>query len=83
MGQPTLRPVAAQRARPFRPVLHRKEAFLHPNHPLVEKFARLTKPEDDHGLLTDPAGIGTRAGWEARLTEMGFVLRGHRLCRKR
>jgi hypothetical protein len=56
---------------------------LRPDHPLFEKFARLTKQEEDHGLLTDAAGIGTRAGWEARLTEAGFVLRGHRLCRRR
>jgi DNA phosphorothioation-associated putative methyltransferase len=64
------------------PILHRKETFLNPDYPLFEKFARLTKQEEAHGLLTDPAGIGTRAGWNARLTEAGFVLRGHRLCRK-
>jgi hypothetical protein len=29
------------------------------------------------------AGIGTRAGWEARLCETGFMLRGHRLVRRR
>ena len=32
-------------------------------------------------LFADPAGIGTRAGWERRLSEAGFVLRGHRLLR--
>ena len=69
----------AQSANP--PILHRKETFLHPDQPLFEKFARLTRQEEAHGLLTDTAGIGTRAGWEARLNEAGFVLRGHRLCR--
>jgi DNA phosphorothioation-associated putative methyltransferase len=64
------------------PVLHRKETFLQPTHPLHGKFARLTRREERHGLLTDPAGIGTRAGWEARLRQAGFVLRGHRPTRR-
>src|SRR5262245_57071114 len=53
------------------PVLHRKEAFLHPDHPLHARFARLTRQEEEHGLLTDPATIGTRLGWQARLHETG------------
>ena len=64
------------------PVLHRKEAFLHPGHPLHARFARLTRQEERHGLLDDAAGIGTRAGWEARLREAGFQLRGHRLVKQ-
>jgi hypothetical protein len=63
-------------------VLHRKETFLHPEHPLHEKFARLTRQEEQHGLLSDGAGIGTRGGWEARLQDAGFALRGHRLVRR-
>jgi DNA phosphorothioation-associated putative methyltransferase len=64
------------------PILHRKEAFLHPEHPLHEKFARLTRQEERHGLLSDTARIGTRAGWEARLREVGLALAGHRLVRR-
>jgi DNA phosphorothioation-associated putative methyltransferase len=63
------------------PVLHRKEAFLHPEHPLHAKFARLTRQEEEHGLLTDPAAIGTRLGWQVRLRAAGWALRGHRLVR--
>jgi DNA phosphorothioation-associated putative methyltransferase len=63
------------------PVLHRKEAFLHPDHPLHAKFARLTRQEEEHGLLTDTATIGTRLGWQARLRAAGWTLRGHRLVR--
>jgi DNA phosphorothioation-associated putative methyltransferase len=63
------------------PILHRKETFLHPGHESHAKFARLTKQEEAHGLLTDTAGIGTRDGWEARLRERGFRLKGHRLVR--
>ena len=63
------------------PVLHRKETFLEPSDPLYPKFARLTSQEERNGLLDDTATIGTRAGWEARLAERGFELRGHRLVR--
>jgi DNA phosphorothioation-associated putative methyltransferase len=64
------------------PVLHRKEAFLHPGHPLYAKFARLTRQEEAHGLLDEAASIGTRAGWDERLRHAGFALRGHRLVRR-
>jgi DNA phosphorothioation-associated putative methyltransferase len=60
------------------PVLHRKDSFLHPEHQLHAKFARLTAQEERHGLLDDPSGIGTRDGWARRLTEHGFALKGHR-----
>jgi DNA phosphorothioation-associated putative methyltransferase len=65
------------------PILHRKEAFLHPDHPLHGKFARLTRLEERHGLLDEAATIGTRAGWEARLRQSGLRPRGHRLVTAR
>jgi DNA phosphorothioation-associated putative methyltransferase len=63
-------------------VLHRKEAFLHPDHPLRAKFERLTRQEEERGLLGETARIGTRTGWEERLRERGFTLKGHRLVRR-
>jgi len=63
------------------PVLHRKEAFLLPEHDLQAKFARLTAQEEKHGLLDEPSGIGTREGWSRRLSERGFAVKGHRLFR--
>jgi DNA phosphorothioation-associated putative methyltransferase len=69
----------AQSANP--PILHRKETFLHQGHPLYAKFARLSEQEERHGLLADAATIGTRSGWEGRLREVGFALRGHHLVR--
>jgi DNA phosphorothioation-associated putative methyltransferase len=63
------------------PILHRKESFLSPDHPLHEKFARLTAQEEKHGLLDDASGIGTREGWARRLSERGYSLKGHRLMR--
>jgi DNA phosphorothioation-associated putative methyltransferase len=63
------------------PVLHRKDSFLSGDHPLHEKFARLTAQEEKHGLLDEPSGIGTKDGWSKRLVERGFALKGHRLVR--
>ena len=63
------------------PILHRKETFLHPAHPLHAKFARLTQQEEKAGLLDDPSRIGTRTAWLARLEAHGLTLRGHRLLK--
>ncbi len=35
------------------PVLYREETFLPAEHPLRERFARLTRQEEEHGLLDD------------------------------
>ncbi|MEI7686912.1 MAG: DNA phosphorothioation-associated putative methyltransferase [Planctomycetota bacterium] len=70
----------AQSANP--PILHRKETFLAADHPLREKFARLTNQEEQHGLLADTATIGTRAGWEERLRVTNLALKGHRVVRQ-
>ena len=50
---------------PNPPVLHRKETFLLPDHPLHARFARLSAQEEKHGLLSETASIGTRDGWSA------------------
>lgn len=63
------------------PVLHRKETFVGLGYPGRGKFARLTEQEERHGLLADPATIGTRDGWNNRLQDVGWTLRGHRLVR--
>jgi DNA phosphorothioation-associated putative methyltransferase len=71
----------SQRENP--PILHRKESFLHEDHPLRKKFARLTLQEEKAGLLDETASIGCRDGWNQRLFDRGFAIRGHRLVRKR
>jgi DNA phosphorothioation-associated putative methyltransferase len=63
------------------PVLHRKDSFLDPEHPLRAKFARLTAQEERYGLLKDASWIGTREGWVKRLAERGVVLKGHRVVK--
>lgn len=61
------------------PVLHRKETFVAADHPKRATFAKLTAAEEKAGLLGEPSGIGTRDGWQRRLSEKGFSLKGHRL----
>ena len=51
------------------PILHRKEAFLPPGHPLVARFARLTRQEESTGCSTRrrrsaPARAGN-GGWRS------------------
>jgi DNA phosphorothioation-associated putative methyltransferase len=61
------------------PILHRKELFLAPGHPLRAKFARLTEFEEKKGLYEDSATIGTRDGWNEKLAAKKLYLKGHRL----
>ncbi|CAM8620785.1 dnd_rel_methyl, DNA phosphorothioation-associated putative methyltransferase [Acidimicrobiia bacterium] len=62
------------------PVLHRKETFVPSDYSGREKFARLTRQEENHGLLNSNT-IGTQNGWHQALAESGFETRGHRLVR--
>ena len=68
------------RGRANLPILHRKETFLPPEHPLHGKFAKLTRQEEAAGLLDDTARIGFRLNWERILAESGFGFKGHRLA---
>ena len=64
------------------PVLHRKETFLTPDHPLYQHFADLTQQEEVLGLLDQSRSIGTRQGWEERLRQYGVQMEGHQLVRQ-
>lgn len=61
------------------PILHRKETFLPPEHPLHRKFFKLTQQEEAAGLLEDTARIGFSINWERILAEKGLGFKGHRL----
>ena len=61
------------------PVLHRKETFVMTDYPLYEKFAKLTRQEENWGLLDKTSTIGTRKGWQKCLKEHCAELRGHRV----
>lgn len=64
---------------PNPPILHRKEAFLPPEHPQREVFAALTKAEEAAGLYEETATIGFRLNWERLLRERGVAIEGHDL----
>ena len=67
---------------PNPPILHRKELFVHADHPQRAKFSRLTAAEEKAGLLDDTSRIGLRTGWEETLHRSKIALRGHRLVRR-
>jgi DNA phosphorothioation-associated putative methyltransferase len=63
------------------PILHRKETFLSPYHPLYSKFAKFTKSEEKAGLLSETKMIGNQRGWEQRLEACGVTIKHHRVIR--
>ncbi len=63
------------------PILHRKETFISPDHPLYSKFAKFTKSEEKAGLFSETKTIGNRQGWERRLQECGVQIKNHRVVR--
>ena len=65
------------------PILHRKEDFLTDEHPLRDKFARLTRVEESWGLYANPSEIGHQQAWERLLERYGLRFRGHRLVRRK
>jgi DNA phosphorothioation-associated putative methyltransferase len=59
------------------PILHRKETFVTPDYPLYEKFAKLTRQEEERGLLDNTKTIGTLKGWEQCLVEHLTEIQGY------
>lgn len=66
-----------------RPLLHRKEEFLHPDDPDVPKYRRLTAAEVRAGLYQNPTVIGLENNWAAELERCGVTLRGHRVVKRK
>ena len=61
------------------PVLHCKDAYILPDYPQYEKFAKLTKQEESWGLLENMRDISLWQGWQQKLKEYCAELQGHRL----
>lgn len=61
------------------PLLHQKDLLISPDYPLYEKFAKLSRQEEDWGLLEDWKQIGTRQGWQQCLEDHCAELKGHRV----
>ena len=62
-----------------RPILHRKELLVSPDHPRHEMWARLTRIEETKGLFENTDRIGLKNGWNEVLSQKGLYLKGHRL----
>jgi DNA phosphorothioation-associated putative methyltransferase len=61
------------------PVLHQKDLLVKSDYPLYEKFAKLSRQEEDWGLLDNWKAISDRNGWLKCLEEHCAELRGHRV----
>ncbi len=61
------------------PVLHQKDLLVTSEYPHYEKFAKLSRQEEDWGLLEDWKRISDRRGWRSCLEEHCAELKGHRV----
>ncbi|XHX78445.1 MAG: DNA phosphorothioation-associated putative methyltransferase [Stenomitos frigidus ULC029] len=61
------------------PLLHQKDLLVAPDYPGYEKFAKLSRQEEDWGLLEDWQQISERRGWQKCLEEHCAELKGHRV----
>ncbi|MGF1480469.1 MAG: DNA phosphorothioation-associated putative methyltransferase [Cyanophyceae cyanobacterium] len=61
------------------PILHQKDALVTQNYPHYERFAKLTRQEQDWGLLDDLNAISHRQGWLRCLAAHCAQLQGHQL----
>jgi len=60
-------------------VLHRKDAHVTTDYPLYKKFAKLTKQEENWGLLDNMQVITKHQGWLQCLENNCAELQGHRV----
>jgi DNA phosphorothioation-associated putative methyltransferase len=63
------------------PILHRKETFVTSNYPHYQKFAHLTKQEEELGLLDHTRFIGTLQGWQKVLDDKGVTIIDHHVIK--
>lgn len=61
------------------PLLHQKDLLVAPDYPGYEKFAKLSRQEEDWGLLEDWKQISDQRGWLKRLEDHCAELKGHRV----
>ena len=56
------------------PILHRKETFLKPEHPLASTFREITEEGERAGLYRSPKTIGFKKNWERLISRKGYAL---------
>lgn len=66
------------------PILHRKETFLNPDDKNYHKYSKLTKQEEDAGLLDSVIThrIGFKKYWDELLEKKGLTIINHQLKSK-
>jgi hypothetical protein len=62
-----------------KPILHRKETFLQPDHERVPEFERLTEQAEALGLFEETNRIGWSRYWQTLLDDKGYRVGGNRL----
>ncbi len=63
------------------PILHRKETFLLPNHPMIPFFQELTREGEAIGLYRNSKFIGFKKNWHELIKKQGYKLMNGRLIR--
>ncbi|MEA5617931.1 DNA phosphorothioation-associated putative methyltransferase [Cronbergia sp. UHCC 0137] len=61
------------------PILHQIETLVTPDYPQYEKLVKLTRQEEDWGLLDDWRSISHLSGWQKCLVEHCAILNNYRL----
>jgi DNA phosphorothioation-associated putative methyltransferase len=56
------------------PILHRKEAFLQPEHLAVPAFRAITDEGEKAGLYENSRSIGFKKSWERLISRKGYLL---------
>jgi DNA phosphorothioation-associated putative methyltransferase len=60
-------------------ILHQIDSLVTPDYPQYEKFAKLTRQEDDWGLLENWRSISHLSGWNKSLEDHCAFLHGYKL----
>ena len=61
------------------PILHRKDAYVRQDYPNYEKFNKLTKQEENWGLLDNMKEIAHFQSWQQTLQAHCAEIQGHRI----
>lgn len=59
------------------PIIHRKDSLVNSDYPNYAKFAKLTRQEQQWGLLSDCQSISHKQGWLKCLADKGATIEGH------
>jgi len=61
------------------PILHRKELFIHQEHPCQQEYQSLTKMAEELGLFDNKIQIGFKQPWYSLINSIGYQVEEHQL----